>query len=526
MVIVAIIILPLLTILIQLFEGPGEMWGHIVNHTLMGYISNSLWLILGCSIFTCLFGVSTAWMVSRYHFYFSSIFEWALILPLAIPSYITAYAYAGLFDYGGPFSLLLKYFGVESFKFDIMNLPGLVFVLSVSLFPYVYIVTRAVFMYQSGKLIESSKLLGSSELKTFFKIILPMGRPAIVGGLLLVVMEIMNDYGAAKYYGVSTFTTGIFRAWFSLEDQNTAIYLCAILLVIIFTIIGIEKWQRRNKSYAVLTKGNTKLQKLPLPKKHQYLVLTIVSLPFLLGFALPISQLAYWSILTFKKVVSLDFIMISLNSLGIAFLTALITVFFAVMILYFPKWNPIRLLKKSSKLVVVGYAIPGAVLAIGVMIPTLLFDKWIISTVDALFSTQIGLFMNGTLFTLLYAYMVRFSAIAFNPLSASQLKIGASLSESSRLLGKGVVMTFFKIDLPLLKPALISAFILVFIDTMKELPLTLILKPYHVETLAIKAYEYASDEQILESSLPSLCIIAVGIIPIIILNKLILNGKV
>lgn len=523
--IIAFIAIPLFTIFFEVFFGPGESWGHVKSYLLLDYTMNSLYLIVGCILLTFLFGVSSAWIISRYELPFQKWLEWLLILPLAIPSYITAYAYSGFFDYGGSLERILDTLGVTFIKFNITNIFGLIFILSVSLFPYVYVVSRAIFLYQSGRLIEASKILGASESKTFFKIVLPIARPAIVGGLVLVLMEVLNDFGAAKYYGVNTFTTGIFRSWFALEEISTAVYLSAILLLVVFSIIGLERFLRGNKNYEIATKSDFKLPKLKLTFSKRVLLFFIVSLPIAFGFILPVLQLVFWCALTFSKVASYSFFIIALQSLGIALLTSAVTVIFAVMVLYIPKWNRISILSRSSYLAILGYAIPGAVLAIGVMIPTLHLDKWFIKVAKSLFDVNIGFVINGTIIVLVYAYIIRFIAVAFNPLEAGQLKIGKSLTESSKLLGQSNMKTFFKIDLPLLKPSLFSAFILVFVDTMKELPLTLILKPYDINTLAVKAYEYASDELIMESALPSLCIIVTGVLPIILLNKLILKGE-
>jgi len=523
--IIAFIATPIIAIFFKLFSGPGESWIHIVKNLLIDYSLNSLSLIIGCTFLTLLFGVSSAWIVSRYKIPFQKPLEWMLILPLAIPSYITAYAYAGFFDYGGSLELVLRTIGITSLKFNIANVFGLIFILSVSLFPYVYVSARAVFLYQSGRLIEASKVLGAGERKTFFKVVLPIARPAIIGGLILVLMEVLNDYGAAKYYGVNTFTTGIFRSWFALEELDTAIYLSALLLLLVFGIIFFERLQRGAKNYVLSSKSDIRLPKIETSKKKRYLLFFIVCVPLFFGFILPFFQLLYWSFLTYSSVLSASFFSIALQSFIIAIITALLTVFFALLVLYFPMWNRINYLKKSSKITILGYAIPGAVIAIGVMMPTLLFDKWLIKTLKQVLNIDIGLIINGTIIVLVYAYIIRFLAVAFNPIEASQLKIGKSLSESSNLLGKGKIETFFKIDFPLLKTGLLSAFILVFIDTMKELPLTLILKPYNINTLAVKAYEYASDELIMEAALPSLVIIGTGILPIALLNRLILNGS-
>lgn len=520
---VVFVSIPLLTLFLKIIDGPGESWKHLVKNVLLGYTLNSVGLVLGSALFSLLLGVSSAWIVSRYHIPFKRYLEWMLILPLTIPSYITAYAYAGVFDYGGPLSSLLAFVGMEGTKLDIMNLPGLIFVLGISLYPYVYVASRAVFLYQSGRLMEASKLLGANERKTFIKVVLPMARPAIFGGLLLVVMEVLNDYGAAKYFGVNTLTTSIFRAWFSLEEPATAVFLSVILLALVFVFMLIERWLRGARSYAMASKSDIRLPQLHPGPSQGILLFLSAFLPVLLGFVIPVSQLIYWCFLTVDKTASISFFGIALQSLGIALLTAALTVFCVLLAVYLPKWNRLKMLKGSTSLAIMGYAIPGAVLAIGVMIPSLAFDRWLIRLGREIFDAKIGLVVNGTIMGLIYAYVIRFLAVGYKPFASSQLKLGSSISESSRLLGNGPVRTFLKIDLPLLKTGILSAFVLVFVDIMKELPLTLILKPYDVSTLAVKAYEYASDELIMEASLPSLGIIATGLVPIIFLNKLLLN---
>jgi len=525
LVIIVFVGIPIFTIGIKLFSGPGESWQHLVDYLLLDYTINSLWLILGCSILTLGFGIPSAWIVTRYHMPFRKTIEWVLILPLTIPSYITAYTYAGFFDYGGSLELLLRIVNISSVKIDIMNIFGLILVLSLSLFPYVYVSVKTVFLYQSGRLIEASKMLGVNERKTFFKIVLPLARPAIVGGLILVLMEVLNDFGAAKYFGVNTFTTGIFRSWFSLEEPATAVYLSAILLAVVFLLIYLERVQRGAKIYSNNSKSNNKLQKKKVSKRKQLLLFIIVSIPIVFGFIIPFLQLIYWATLTYKEVLNTIFFNIALQSLGLSLLSSFLTVIVALMILYFPKWNRLYTLKNSSKIAILGYAIPGAVIAVGILIPTLTLDKWFIKTIKQLWDLDIGLIINGGILILLYAFIIRFLAVAYNPIEANKLKIGNALSESSKLLGKNNLETFFKIEFPLLRAGLISAFILVFVDIMKELPLTLILKPYNINTLAVKAYEYASDELIMETAIPSLSIIVTGIIPIILLNRLLLNQK-
>ena len=521
--IILFIALPVISIGVKLFAGPGETWGHIVDHLLPDYIGNSLFLVFVCSILVLIMGVSTAWLVARFEFPMREQMEWLLILPLAIPSYIVAYAYAGLFDYGGSMDLIFRWLGWDFIRIDIMNKTGLAFVLSISLFPYVYVSSRAFFLNQANNLLEASKMLGVGEVRSFFKLMLPLARPAIIAGLILVLMEVLNDYGAAQYFGVNTFTTGIFRAWFSLEEPETAVYLSALLIVIVFALILFEKWQRRNIKVSSSKSNITYIHRKKGSAWLQFFILLAVLIPVILGFFIPLVQLGYWAILTANKVFNMDFLMLSLQSFGIAFITALITVLVATLLIYFSKWSFLGFIKNIARLGILGYAIPGAVIAIGIMIQTLAFDKWLINTLDYLFSIKTGLLINGTLVALVYAYCVRFLAVAFNPIESTSLKVNNTIPDSSKMLGVGNLKTFFKIEFPLIKTGIFSALILVFIDVLKELPLTLILKPFHVNTLAVKAYEYASDEMVMEAAIPSLFIIFTAALPVIFLNRLLIK---
>lgn len=513
------IALPILFIVFSLFSGPGETWSHLVQNLLLDYVGNTLFLVLTCSLLTLICGVGSAWLVTRFEFPLRKSCEWLLILPLTIPSYIMGYTYAGVFDYGGSLELLLRSMGWEFIRVDIMNRWGLAFILSISLFPYVYVSARSFFLNQSGNILEASKMLGVGEFGAFFKLILPLARPAIIAGLILVLMEVLNDYGAAKYFGVNTFVTGIFRAWFALEEPDTAIYLSALLIIIVLGLLMLERWQRKNIRIASL-KYSPLSPRRKTSKWMQGIILLLLLLPIALGFFIPLGQLIYWAFLTASTVFDTDFLYISLQSLGIGLLTACFTILFALGLIYFSKWNNLVSVRNFSKIGILGYAMPGAVIAIGVMIPTLALDKWLIGVMQQYFGLHTGFLIHGSLGALVYAYVVRFLAVAYHPIESSGQKISKSIPDSSKMLGIGNIRTLLLIELPLMKSGVLSAFILVFVDVMKELPLTLILKPHHVNTLAVKAYEYASDERVMEAALPSLFIIMTAAIPIIFLNRL------
>jgi iron(III) transport system permease protein len=515
--------LPIYTLLIKLIssDGSGEVWTHLVDTVLADYVLNSLGLVLVVSILTLLLGVSSAWIVSTCDIPFRKHFEWVLILPLAIPTYIAAYTYAGIFDYTGPIQAFLRGNGWIGVNYiDIMNFWGIAVVMSLVLFPYVYVVARSSFINQSATLLEASRILGSSSWQTFFKIALPISRPAIIGGLSLVVMEVLNDYGAVKYYGVNTFTTGIFRAWFSLGDSSAAINLSSMLMLFIFILISAERWQRGSRLLDEGGHTGRPLQRYQLKGWKKLAAWLVCFIPLFLGFMAPVFQLFLWSYQTIEKVLNDDFIMLMTNSFSLALLSAFLCVSLSLIILYAVRLNPTRFFKLLAKLATLGYSIPGAVIAIGIMIPMLGFDKVLIDFWKDAFGTKIGLIFSGTIFALTFSYVVRFLTVAVNPLDAAFKKFSNTMDEASHSLGAGSLKTLWKINLPLVRSALLSGGILVFVDILKELPLTLILRPFNFHTLATKAYELASDEMVAESATPSLIIILIGILPIILLNRL------
>jgi len=498
--------IPVFSILISLFRGSGEMWEHITTYFLFDYIKNSIILIFGTGLLTFTIGTSSAWIISRYTFRYKKIIEWLLFMPLAIPSYIVAYTYVGLVGNGGTFIEILRDFGFSVIRVEMMNIYGLIWVLSFSLYPYVYAGTRTIFQSYPSQLKHTASLLGVSNKKYFLSVALPLASPAIIGGLFLVFMEVLNDYGAAKYYGVSTFTTGIFRTWTALEDLQSSIYLSAILVILVFILVLIVKWLRGRRSYN-LTQTNSNQKnadnRVKISGLKKILYLGILLIPILFGFILPLIQLVVWGIQTFDSMFNNDLIILGLESLSLGLSTALLVVFLACLLIYLSKWNYLKQFNVFSKIATLGYVIPGAIIGVGIIRTS----KSLTDLFSFQFNLEIGHLVYNSILVLIYAYLFRFIAVAYNSIEGNTLKLGKNLSESSYLLGYGKIKTFFKIDFPLLRNALISSFILVLIDVMKELPLTLILKPYNVSTLAVRAYEYAEDERVAEAALPALFLI-------------------
>ncbi|MEM7370754.1 MAG: iron ABC transporter permease [Bacteroidota bacterium] len=508
--------LPIFIVAYQLLKGPGEEWEHITTFLLPHYVYHTFFLIVCCAIGTLLIGVGCAWLICRYEFPFRRVLDWMLILPLAIPSFITAYAYAGVFDNGGTWTLMMAKLGIEVQKIDVMNLSGLCWVLSISLFPYVYIGARAAFRQHAQQFREASHLLGATERKFFFTIALPLARPAIISGLLFVIMEVLNDYGAAKYYGINTFTTGIFNSWRDLEDLPSAFYLSAILVLLIFVLILLERWQRGSRSYATVAASDGGSKRILLSGGKAWFVCLLTVFPLLAGFVLPVAQLLYWVYYTFWDVLDVAFIQLIINSFFIAFLAALLTTILALFFVYFSKWTHLSGVRLFARTASLGYIIPGAVIGLGVLISA----RMLVQGTASLFDLRIGFLLYGSMLTLVYAYVVRFFAIAHQTIEASSAKIGSQFFESAILLGKKPILALKQIDFPLLKTGLLSAMTLLFIDIMKELPLTLVLKSPDVQTLAIKAYEYIENgDQIDKAALPSLLIIGAVSCFILISNR-------
>lgn len=518
-----LIAIPLITIFYYLLEGPSETWHHLSKTVLQEYLYNSIFLVVGVSLITLLLGVSTAWLVSTSKFYGRKVFEWALILPLAIPTYIVAIAYAGLFDYTGPLQNLSRSMGFDFGPnfFDIVNLQGVMVIMSFVLYPYVYVLARGWFANQSSSLLESGRMLGSDPTRTFFTLALPIARPAIVAGLSLVIMEVLNDYGAVKYFGVNTLTTGIFRSWFSLGDISAAIYMCSVLMLVVFILLGLEQWQRGKAKYDENRSGSKPLQRYNPTTGKKILISIWCFIPILLGFILPVFQLINWWWVSETSIFDSTFATLVGNSFSLAAITSLLGVAVALLLIYSIKLYPFWFMKILGKFSTLGYSIPGAVIAVGIMIPLLYIDRRIITSLEMWFGDYTGMLLVGTFMGLIFAYIVRFLAVGYYPLEAVFRKTSDYYLGASRVLGVQPAKTLWKVYLPLIKTGLFSGALLLFVDVLKELPLTLIMRPFNFNTLATRAFELASDEMVAEAAAPSLVIILTGILPIFLLSKLV-----
>ncbi len=470
-------------------------------------------------------GISAAWFVTKYDIPYKKTIEWLLILPLAIPTYINAFAYSGLLDYAGPIrSLLRNQFAINDVYFDIQNIYGVIWVMATVLYPYIYLSARSAFGRQNSHLTEVSSSLGISPKKTFFTIVLPIARPAIVAGLLLVIMETLNDYGTVKYYGVNTFTTGIFRSWLSLGDLQSAIYLASMLMTVIFSIILIEKWQRGKAQYES-SSSNQQLRTTKPKGLTKLAAVTVCIFPIIFGLVVPVFQLIYWTVFTWKEVLQSSLVEAILNSFALSASAAVLIVLLAIILNYATKMLKSKKWDSIAKITMLGYSVPGAVIAVGIMILIIGIDRYLLNFLEETFSIKIKLLITGSIFALIYAYLVRYFAVGFGPLEAAFKSLPHNLNEAGRSLGIKPWENLIKIDLPILQKGIVAALLIVFVDVMKELPLTLILRPFNFTTLATSAFQYANDEMVDKAAPASLMIIFIGMIPIFLLNRLTKQNK-
>lgn len=520
--IAALIAAPILVVLSSVFADAGEVRRHLAATVLPLYISNSLWLMLGVGVGVLAIGVGTAWLVTMCRFPGSRIFEWALLLPLAAPAYLLAYVYTELLEFYGPVqSTLREIFGWSSIRDywfpDIRSLGGAIAMLTLVLYPYVYLLARMAFLEQSVCTLEASRLLGCGPWRSFVKVALPLARPAIAAGLALVLMETLNDFGTVQYFGVDTFSTGIYRTWFGMGERLAASQLAAVLLLFIFCLILLEQWSRRQTRY-YHTSSSERFSPYQLQGWRAAAAGIACFLPSGLGFLLPAVILLEMAIANATQTFTEGFWEFAGNSLTLATLTAASGVIIALVMAYGLRLRPSLGMNLAVRTASVGYAVPGAVIAVGVLIPIGRFDNTVDGWMRSTFGISTGLLLSGTIIALIFAYLVRFLAISFNTVEASLSRIKPNLDDASRSLGHSSTSTLLRVHAPLMGRGLLTAAILVFVDVMKELPATLIIRPFNFDTLAVQVYRLASDERLAEASAPALAIVAVGIIPVILLS--------
>jgi len=517
--------IPIVTVFSSFFDSTSNYSEIIKNTFLYDYIFNSLSLLLGVLFLTFVIGVSCAYLVSFYKFTGSNFFKWALILSFAVPAYIYAYSLTAFFEnYGTAFTILKSLFGEGNYnsqipKFD--GMAGAIVAISFSLFGYVYVLTRASFHYQSQNLIELGKNLGFSKKKSFFKIILPSARPAIVAGLSLVAMETLSDFGSVSFFGISTLTTGIYNAWISFDDLALANQLSFYLLIFILGLFVLENLSRKKAQYHSPTKGGFKKKSLTI--LHGYKALLAFSFCFLIffiSFLFPVLQMLYWTIIFPKHLIDLDLISLFSNTTILVLLSSFVLINFAFISNYGNRLSKSKFLEILTTFSISGYAIPGIILAVAFITFISWFDNNVISFFDL--KTIKSIFI-GSILGLVIVYFIRFYSLASNGIKSGYLKISYSIDESAYLLGYSKFKTFKNIHIPYLKNSILLIGILISIEIIKELPITLIMRPFNFETFATQAYIYASQDLLEAAAAPSLFLILIASFFILITSRYILK---
>jgi iron(III) transport system permease protein len=520
---------PVITVFSHVFLRKGDIWAHLIDTVLGSYVTNSLLMMVGVGVGVLIIGVPAAWMVTLCRFPGRRVFEWALLLPMAMPAYVVAYTYVGLLDYAGPVQTVLRDAldvpnGLRWIP-EIRNLPGAVLMLVLVLYPYVYLLARAAFLEQSSCVLEVSRTLGCSPTMGFFRVALPLARPALAIGAALSIMESLNDFGTVFYFGVDTMATGIYRIWRGMGDVDAATQLAALLLIFVFIVFGLERWSRGRRSFAHTTSRYRPLPRYQLRGWVKVGAIVGCCLPVLLGFIAPASVLIGWAFNNTEYWWRLSFLILIRNSFVLAGIAAILGVALAVFLAYALRLHATPATTLAVRIAGMGYAIPGTVLALGVLLPFAAFDHTVDHWMRARFGYSPGLILSGTLVAVTFAYLVRFLTGSLNAVEASLGKITRSMDHAARSLGRGPGSTLFNVHLPIMRGSLLTAGILIFVDVLKELPATLVLRPFNFDTLAIVTYNLASDERLAEASGPALAIVVVGVLPVILLSRAISRSR-
>lgn len=518
-----VIVMPVAYVVLSFFQPTSDNWQHIKDFLLVDYIKGSLILVGSVGFLATTIGLVLAWIVAAYEFPLRRLFKWLLILPLAVPPYIAAYTYSTMTSYTG---IIQSYFrNNHDFYFtpgtiEIMSLRGAIFVLTLFLYPYVYMIALHYFEKQSATYIESAKTLGLNGFQMFFRLVLPIARPAIIAGAMLVIFEVLSDYGVASFFGVRTISTAIFQTWFGMYDINAAMRLAAWLLVVILGVFMLERFLRKRRKYDTNVTQSRPLARKKLRGVTAWTAMLSCTAIFLAAFLVPFIQLIYWTMKTYEKVWRSDFLSLMTNSLLGAFIAALIISFFAILAARTINLYPSVSSNFLARVMTSGYAVPGAVVAIGVLALFITLDEKLAFLYPKLLGVDSGtLVLSLSIGMLITGYVIRFMAQGFNAIESGYTKIPPSYREASFLLGRGLTYTFWKVEFPLLRGSILIGFALAFLEIMKELPLTLLLRPFNFDTLATRTYSYAIDERIYEAAPSSLLLICLSIVSVILILR-------
>lgn len=516
----ALILIPVVVVFSSFLMPADDVWKHLVDTALSTLLINTLWLSVGVVVGTSLLGVSLAWLTAIYQFPGSRFFSWALLLPLAIPAYVTAFIVLGLFDYTGPIQTTLRtWLGSELPWFpDLYGRGGVTVVMILAFYPYVYLMARNAFLTQGKRLLEVAQSLGLNRKQGFFKVALPMARPWIAGGIMLTLMETLADFGTVSVFNYDTFTTAIYKAWFGMFSLPAASQLASLLITLVFALIIIEQQFRARMRFAE-TKRSSHADRILLSGWKASAAICFAASVLFFAFVLPIMQLGGWAAHSLMQSFDQRYLEFLLHSLLLSAMATLITCFVAILLVYAVRLYSNTFTRIAVRIATIGYALPGAVLAVGIFIPLAWLDDQLNEWLLTLFQIEAGLLIQGTVGVMLIAYMTRFLAVAHYPIDSAMQRITRSIDEAAIGFGLTGWAVLRSVHLPMLKTGIFTAAALVFVDVMKEMPITLMTRPFGWDTLAVRIFSLTSEGEWQQAALPAVTLVLAGLVPIILLMR-------
>ncbi|VAX27895.1 Ferric iron ABC transporter, permease protein [hydrothermal vent metagenome] len=513
--IAAVVIVPLGVVLSSVFSAHDDVWAHLIETTLAGILINTFWLTLGVAIGTSVLGVSLAWLTAATDFPGRRFFDWALMLPMAIPSYVTAFVAIGLLDFSGPLQTVLRlWLGKDGFWFpEIRSRGGVILVMTLTLYPYVYLLARNAFLTQGRRALEAAQSLGASRLSGFFRVALPMARPWIVGGVMLALMETLSDFGAVSIFNYDTFATAIYQAWFGFFSVSAASQLASFLVLLVFILLLLEQKLTARTRYTSTSLTTRQGDRIQLKGMTRWFAVMIAFLVFLIAFIVPVTQLLIWSVSIAGEDFDARYFVYLGHSLSLGGGAALMTVAAVLILVYSQRLRPTVMIRVLVRISTLGYALPGSVLAVGIFIPFAWLDHQTMTYLDRPF------ILKGTVAAMLLAYLVRFLAVAYHPVQSVIKRISQHIDESAQNLGCSGIEMLRRVHLPMMRSGVLTALVLVFVDVMKEMPITLMMRPFGWDTLAIRIYEMTSEGEWERAALPAIAIVLAGLIPVFLLAR-------
>jgi len=514
-----LIVVPLTVVLSSLLSPEREVWGHLLEYVLPGLLANTFRLALGVGLGVTLLGVSLAWLTAACDFPGRRFFSWALLLPLAVPAYVTAFVYVALLDFTGPVQTWLREMAGGPVAFPpIRSAGGVIAVMSLALYPYVYLLARNAFLTQGCRALEAAQSLGYGRVAGFFKVALPMARPWIMGGLMLALMETLADFGTVAVFNYDTFTTAIYKTWFGLFSLQGASQLASVLILLVFALIAAEQLSRRRLRYTQAGR-HSRSERIVLHGAAGWLSAAYAALVLAVGFVLPVWQLAVWTAQVAAQDFDARYLDFLWHSLLLGGLAAAITAAAALVLAYARRQRRDAFTQLATRVATLGYAVPGPVLAVGIVIPLAWFDRQLAFLAKDWLGMETGLLLQGTLLVMLPAYLTRFLAVGYNPVDSAMQRITRSVDEAARTFGVSGLAMLRRVHLPMLRGGLLSAAALVFVDVMKEMPITLMTRPFGWDTLAVRIFEMTSEGEWERAALPAVALVLAGLLPIALLVR-------